>query len=236
MACSARRPMHTLKRVEIVSCFEANCRLHGVEALYLVDESPRAMDFSGWLVNAGARVTLCAIEVARRMSEAAFQTYTSDFDIAVLGAGPGTEADIELAARLAQRCAPLLLVDAPSEDMLERIYALGGTYRPVDATMVDFLLAARQAVDRGFPDLDRLCAHAAHLWRLPPQLQRVLQLNLWSFTDEEIARSMRLSIHTVQEYQDTLRRRTGARSKHGHLRRLLELRGAAAPTHQEDQP
>lgn len=204
--------------------------LRDVNALFLMDRSERATDLSGWLMDAGARVSLCTTAEARRLSDVAFLAYSKRFDLVVLGAGTPAARHLELAERLALRCAALVLVDAPDRGLLERIYLLGGTYRHKDTNQEDFLLAACQALDNGFPNLERICAYAAHVWRLPPQLQRVLQLDLWSFTDDEIAKTMSLSVHTVQEYQEALRRRTGARSKHGHLRQLLQLRGAPPPS------
>ena len=66
------------------------------------------------------------------------------------------------------------------------------------------------------------------------QLSRLLYYNLWSYSDQEIADAMGLSRHTIQEYQDELRRRTGVRTKHAYLRRLLEYAGEEPPLSMSD--
>ena len=57
----------------------------------------------------------------------------------------------------------------------------------------------------------------------------MLFYNLWSHSDREIADAIGISVHTVQEHQNGLRRRTGVRTKYGYLRRLAETAGMRPP-------
>lgn len=64
--------------------------------------------------------------------------------------------------------------------------------------------------------------------KVPKQLSRVLWLNLWGCSDQEISEKLRVTLHTVQDYQYALRRRAGVRSKGGYLRLLAQAARADA--------
>jgi DNA-binding CsgD family transcriptional regulator len=72
-------------------------------------------------------------------------------------------------------------------------------------------------------------ARANDRYRLAPQQRRLLWLNLWGYSDEEIASTLGISRHTVQDYQLALRKKTGVRSKAGYLRLLMQVVGAEPP-------
>jgi DNA-binding CsgD family transcriptional regulator len=64
---------------------------------------------------------------------------------------------------------------------------------------------------------------------LSPQQERLLWLNLWGYPDQAIAHALGIQLHTVQDYQLALRRKTGVKSKAGYLRLLLEYLGTQPP-------
>lgn len=92
-----------------------------------------------------------------------------------------------------------------------------------------FIACIENCIEAPIPSLTALTRVAVQHWDLSPQQARVLFFNLWSFSNDEIARVMGLSLHTILDYQNTLRRKTGARSKDGYLRRILECNGVSPP-------
>lgn len=113
-------------------------------------------------------------------------------------------------------------IDAPTCRKIEHAH---WGYRSKHTSQGDFLLALRRLARLNVPDPARLVAHAARLWSLSPQQARVLYYNLWSYCDQDIADALDVSIHTVQEYQEGLRKKSGARSKQAYLARLIEVSG-----------
>jgi DNA-binding CsgD family transcriptional regulator len=98
-----------------------------------------------------------------------------------------------------------------------------------DAPRTDFLFEIKRSAQLQLPSIEYLVGHAARLWKLPPQQARVLFYNLWSHSDREIAVAIGISVHTVQDHQNGLRRRTGVRTKHGYLRCLAQIAGLRPP-------
>ena len=122
----------------------------------------------------------------------------------------------------------------PELTLLEAIQAVRADFLSRSAGEADFMFRLKNATKLSVPSMRRLAANASKLWNLPRQLSRLLYFNLWSYSDQEIADAMGLSRHTIQEYQDELRRRTGVRTKHAYLRRLLEYAGEEPPLSMSD--
>jgi DNA-binding NarL/FixJ family response regulator len=210
-----------------VSGFDSS--LKSISVLYVGD--PRSPHL-GWLAAAGARV----VKVERgEDARAATVDDPTAFDAAVLDADwPGT-GWAGLARDLPRSCALVVLSDRADVGLLDAIAAARADFLSRSAGEADFVFRIKSATKLAVPSLRRLAANASKLWNLPRQLSRLLYYNLWSYSDQEIADAMGLSRHTIQEYQDELRRRTGVRTKHAYLRRLLEYAGEEPPLSMSDQ-
>lgn len=202
--------------------------LKAVSVLYVGD--PRAPQVA-WLTGAGAKVTRA------ERGDAALATTVEDptaVDVAVLDADwPGT-GWVGLARDLPRSCAVVVVTDHADAALLDTAIALRADYVSRSAGEADFVFRIRSATRLSVPSMRKLATNAAKLWNLPRQLSRLLYFNLWSYSDQEIADAMGLSRHTIQEYQDELRRRTGVRTKHAYLRRLLEYAGEEPPLSMSD--
>jgi DNA-binding NarL/FixJ family response regulator len=135
---------------------------------------------------------------------------------------------------LPKSCAIVVLSDKPDPTLLDAIQSVRADFLSRSASEADFMFRLKTATKLSVPSMRRLAANASKLWSLPRQLSRLLYYNLWSYSDQEIADAMGLSRHTIQEYQDELRRRTGVRTKHAYLRRLLEYAGEEPPLSMSD--
>jgi DNA-binding NarL/FixJ family response regulator len=202
--------------------------LKSISVLYVGD--PRSPQL-GWLTAAGARVLK-----AERAEDARAITLEDPtaVDAAVLDADWPAIGWVGLARDLPRSCALLVLSDKPDASLLETISAVRAEFLSRSAAEADFVFRIKTATKLAVPSLRRLAANASKLWNLPRQLSRLLYYNLWSYSDQEIADAMGLSRHTIQEYQDELRRRTGVRTKHAYLRRLLEYAGEEPPLSMSD--
>ena len=209
-----------------MSRFEGS--LKSVNVLYAGD--PRAPQI-GWLIAAGARV------VRADRSDAAAAVTAEDpaaVDAAVLDADWPTVGWVGLARDLPRSCAVIVISEQPDAALLDTAIALRADFLSRSASEADFVFRVKSATKLSVPSMRRLAANASKLWNLPRQLSRLLYFNLWSYSDQEIADAMGLSRHTIQEYQDELRRRTGVRTKHAYLRRLLEYAGEEPPLSMSD--
>ena len=202
--------------------------LKSLNVLYVGD--PRAPQV-GWLTAAGARVIR-----AERSEEARAATSedAASVEIAVIDADWPGVGWIGLARDLPRSCGLIVISDRSDSDLLEAIAAARADFVSRAATEADFVFRIKSATKLAVPSMRRLAANASKLWNLPRQLSRLLYFNLWSYSDQEIADAMGLSRHTIQEYQDELRRRTGVRTKHAYLRRLLEYAGEEPPLSMSD--
>lgn len=202
--------------------------LKAVNVLFVGD--PRAPQL-GWLTGAGARV------LRAERSDAALTIANEDpaaIEVAVLDADwPGT-GWVGLARDLPRSTALLVVSDQAEPALLDSAIAMRADYISRSAAESDFVFRVRAATRLSVPSMRKLATNAAKLWNLPRQLSRLLYFNLWSYSDQEIADAMGLSRHTIQEYQDELRRRTGVRTKHAYLRRLLEYAGEEPPLSMSD--
>ena len=203
--------------------------LKGISVLFVGD--PRSPQL-GWLAASGARVLK-----AERAEDARTTTVEDPtiVDAAVLDADWPGLGWVGLARDLPRSCALVVLSDRPDTSLLETIGALRAEFVSRSASEADFVFRIKSVTKLSVPSLRRLAANASKLWNLPRQLSRLLYYNLWSYSDQEIADAMGLSRHTIQEYQDELRRRTGVRTKHAYLRRLLEYAGEEPPLSMSDQ-
>lgn len=132
-------------------------------------------------------------------------------------------------------CALIVMCMQGSPHLIKTVRNWNGYYVSTGAPRADFMFATSAAISMRGPDLTRLAARAAEMWKLPPQQSRLLYYNLWSYSDQEIADEMKLSVRTVQQYQEELRKRTGVRTKHAYLRRLLTVAGASPPLTMSDE-
>jgi len=202
--------------------------LKSISVLYVGDpKSPQL----GWLAAAGARVIKTEnTEEAR----AAAADDANVIDAAVLDADWPGLGWAGLARDLPRSCSVVVLSDKPEVSLLDSIHAVRADFLSRSASEADFMFRLKTATKLSVPSMRRLAANASKLWSLPRQLSRLLYYNLWSYSDQEIADAMGLSRHTIQEYQDELRRRTGVRTKHAYLRRLLEYAGEEPPLSMSD--
>jgi DNA-binding NarL/FixJ family response regulator len=137
----------------------------------------------------------------------------------------GVARAFRLATMISPPCGVLFIAESIDAATCREIRQVHWGYRSKHASQGDFLLALRRLVRLCVPDLARLAAHGVQMWRLSPQQARVLHYNLWSYCDRDIAAALAVSVHTVQEYQEDLRKKTGARNKQAYLARLLEVSG-----------
>ena len=202
--------------------------LNSVTVLYVGDgKSTQA----GWLESAGAQVlTAASAEEAR----SACEKDPTAIDAAVVEADYSGAGWLGVARDLPGSCALLVIAHDVEPSLLETIVTVRGDVLSKAATQADFLFRVKNITKLSVPSMRRLAANATKLWSLPRQLSRLLYYNLWSYSDQEIADAMGLSRHTIQEYQDELRRRTGVRTKHAYLRRLLEYAGEEPPLSMSD--
>jgi DNA-binding NarL/FixJ family response regulator len=185
----------------------------------------------GWLAAASARVIK-----AERPDEvrAATSEDANGVDVAVLDADSPGLGWVGVARDLPRSCTVLVLSDRADAALLDTVCAMRADFLSRSASEADFVFRLKAATKLAVPSMKRLAANASKLWNLPRQLSRLLYFNLWSYSDQEIADAMGLSRHTIQEYQDELRRRTGVRTKHAYLRRLLEYAGEEPPLSMSD--
>lgn len=203
--------------------------LFGYSVLLVEDDDDFASVHQQWLSTAGACVsrvnnTGLAREHLRR---GAFQ-----LDVAVISVCSIHSDEYLLARQIkvsAPACALLLQGEFDSLPLIQQSKRLGAAFLRRSAEMREFLAAVRRLVAQELPDISTLTAIARRRWLLSPQQTRVLYYNLWSCSNEEIASALGVSVHTVQDYQQELRRKTGARTKDGYLRRILECAGTEPP-------
>lgn len=155
-------------------------------------------------------------------------------DVAVLDADWPGVGWFGVARDLPRSCAVVVTSERADISLLESVNAQRAEFISKSAPIADFMFRIKSATKLSVPSMRRLAANASKLWNLPRQLSRLLYFNLWSYSDQEIADAMGLSRHTIQEYQDELRRRTGVRTKHAYLRRLLEYAGEEPPLSMSD--
>lgn len=195
--------------------------LQGLHAVVLDDSHSCALQ-RAWLLETGAMVTHSSLF---RQAYDTILTRGADFDLLLIDAD-AHRCWIELFERMRPSCSALVLSTRPEVETLQRVREHGAGYITRQAAVHDFVFAVYNLVgDAGVPHLGRLAARASSMWSLSPQLGRVLHYNLWGYSDRDIADALSISVKTAQQYQDELRRRTGVKSKHAYLRRLLMLAG-----------
>lgn len=181
-----------------------------------------------WLEQAGAS---CRVlwDQRHNLRDAFAREATKDAAVLVIDLDIGITRALDIAAAASPSCAVLFIAAAIDAAVCERISRVHWGFRSKSASRADFLSAVKRLLRLHLPDMTRIAARAVRMWNLPPQQARVLYYNLWSYADQDIADALEVSIHTVQEYQDELRRKTGARSKQSYLARLHELCGTKPP-------
>lgn len=199
-------------------------------AVLLVDaDKDDAARYQTWISDVGATVTcIRQIEQAREV----LHRSTREFSAAVISVG-GTDTGELVVADLAKvhqaGCAVLILSENPTLELLNAVRRLGAAFLSKSASQLDFTCMLTNLLEFQVPDPRALVARAQKYWTLSRQLTRVLYYNLWSCSNDEIAQALGVTLHTVQDYQQDLRRKTGARGKDGYLRRLLECSGRKPP-------
>lgn len=201
---------------------------HG-STLVATRESTNAERWTQWLRDAGSSVVVVPAEPTLR---AFLLPDTAEFEVAVIGVQDEGDPTIQLAEQLhAQRplCGQLWICGTTDPRLVERVRLLGAGYLAREPSATELIFSIRRVVEGTLPNLHALVAHARRRWLLSPQEARVLYYNLWSFSNDEIAQALHLSVYTVHEYQHHLRQKTGARTKSGYLRRILESSGCNPP-------
>jgi len=209
-----------------VSGFEGS--LSDLNIVYVGDPAAPQL---GWLKAAGANVVVAS--TAEEARTAAEKDPTA-VDAAMIDADWPEVGWLGLARDLPSSCELLVLSDRPDVALFDAVSTLRGDFLSKSAAQTDLIFRLKNTTKLSVPSMRRLAVNAAKLWSLPRQLSRLLYFNLWSYSDQEIADAMGLSRHTIQEYQDELRRRTGVRTKHAYLRRLLEYAGEEPPLSMSD--
>lgn len=198
-------------------------------AVLLVDADLQDMTrYQAWLTEAEAAVMALPLgdEVELPLGE------TATFDIAIIGSSALDERLLRIAAAVRTRhagCGVLLQAHEAHPQLMRELRLMGASFLSKGASKADFMFAMTQLLDSGIPDVELLVARAQRRWRLSRQQTRILYYNLWSCSNEEIAGSLGVSLNTVQEYQQKLRSKTGARAKDGYFRLLMEMAGRRAP-------
>lgn len=180
---------------------------------------------SKWLDASGAKCIELWAE-RNQLTQDTARAATLDAHAIVIDLDQGATRAFRLASMIAPTCGVLFTADSIDAATCREIRHVHWGFRSKRAAQGDFLLALRRLVRLCIPDLARLAAHGVQRWRLSPQQARVLYYDLWSYSDQEIADALSVSLRTVQEYQEDLRKKTGARNKKGYLARLLEVSGA----------
>lgn len=177
-----------------------------------------------WLDASGAECIELWAE-RNQLTQDTARAATLDAHAIVIDLDQGAARAFRLASMISPTCGVLFTADSIDAATCREIRHVHWGYRSKRASQGDFLLALRRLVRLCIPDLARLAAHGLQRWRLSPQQARVLYYNLWSYSDQEIADALGVSIRTVQEYQEDLRKKTGAHNKKAYLARLLEVSG-----------
>ena len=187
---------------------------------------------SQWLREAGTVALRArnAAEAHERVQDQRVRLFGAILDVDMPG------ADLEsFIQTVPAYCALIVMSRSGTAQLLSHVQNWNGYFVSTDAPQADFMFAVSAAISMRGPDLTRLAARASYMWRLPPQQARLLYYNLWSYSDQEIADEMKLSVRTVQQYQEELRKRTGVRTKHAYMRRLLATAGAQPPLSMSDE-
>jgi DNA-binding NarL/FixJ family response regulator len=196
--------------------------LSGVRVLLF--ECSESTQHAAWIMEAAATIT-------RSSTLQGVESLSMRHDVAVIDTAL-PEAS-EVLSCLTPGCGVVLLAESASSDAVELADRAQAAIVLQDAPRADFLFEIRRSAQLQVPSVAYLVARAERQWKLPPQQARVLSHNLLSHSNLEIARAIGISVHTVQEHQNGLRRRTGARTKHGYLRCLAELAGMRPPLDDE---
>ena len=185
-----------------------------------------------WLMEAGAVVIRArtSVEAHERIKDSKLRLLAAILNVDMEGVDLQRFIDA-----MPAHCALVVMAKEGTPQLIETVRNWNGYFVSWDAPLADFMFATSAAVSMRGPDLTRLAARASQMWRLPPQQARLLYYNLWSYSDQEIADEMKLSVRTVQQYQEELRKRTGVRTKHAYLRRLLTVAGASPPLTMSDE-
>jgi DNA-binding CsgD family transcriptional regulator len=197
--------------------------LQGVRVLLF--ERSEWMQRASWMIEAGATITRSS--TLEGVGELSGQHDVAVIDTALHGAN-------EVLRRLTPGCGVVLLVEGASTAAADLADRRRAAIVLQDAPRTDFLFEVQRSAQVQVPRIEYLVGRAERLWKLPPQQARVLFYNLLSHSDREIARAIGISVHTVQEHQNGLRRRTGVRTKHGYLRCLAQIAGMRPPLEDED--
>lgn len=196
--------------------------LHGVRVFLF--ERPEWTERATWLIDTGATITRSS--TLEDVGELSGQYDVAVIDTALNGAN-------EVLRRLAPGCGVVLIAERASTDAAELADRKQAAILLQGAPRADFLFEVQRSARLQVPSIEYLVGRAERLWKLPPQQARVLFHNLLSHSDREIARAIGISVHTVQEHQNGLRRRTGVRTKHGYLRCLAQSAGMRPPLEED---
>jgi DNA-binding CsgD family transcriptional regulator len=179
---------------------------------------------AAWIMEAAATIT-------RASTLHNVESLSVGHDVAVVDTG--LDGASEVLSCLGSRCGIVLLAESAGSGAAELADRAQAAIVLQDAPRADFLFEVRRAAQLQVPSIAYLVGRAERRWKLPPQQARVLSHNLLSHSNLEIARAIGISVHTVQEHQKGLRRRTGARTKHDYLRCLAQLAGMRPPLDDE---
>jgi DNA-binding NarL/FixJ family response regulator len=192
--------------------------------------TPEGVRYGEWLEESGASVTrvascdstlqmVCASDT--RLDAVVLETHLPD--------GCGLMLAEELSVRQ-PHCRIVVIDPTANEAVMDRVCAIpGATLLSGQATKVELVFAVKENAASPPLLLRQLLKQLGDDVKLSPQQERVFWLNLWGYADQEIAEALTIQLHTVQDYQLALRRKTGARSKASYLRLLLEYQGVRPP-------
>jgi DNA-binding NarL/FixJ family response regulator len=201
----------------------------GSTVLLVDDNREDAARFQTWLTEADATVLTAG---TARGAQSFIPSHGAQFDVAVVGAHGLDEETLMFAMqvkKLQPGCGVLVQTAQASGALMMRLRQIGASYLSKGACRADFMFTVARLLEGEIPDVEMLVARAQRRWQLSRQQTRLLYYNLWCCSNDEIAKGLGVSLNTVQEYQQKLRSKTGARAKDGYFRLLMETAGRQPP-------
>jgi DNA-binding NarL/FixJ family response regulator len=202
----------------------------GIWAVVAMRDHELSERYGRWLTEAGARVA--SVESASD-AVALVEARADVFRVVVVEATAEDGGGVDLAELIAQRdptCHTVVVSESECETLLRNVRQIPqASFLSTHASRADFLVLVRERCLKPRIDVASWLGRLSEAYGLSPQQRRLIWLNLWGYSDDEIAGALGIKRHTVQDYQLALRRKTGVRSKASYLRLLLESAGVRAP-------
>ena len=155
------------------------------------------------------------------------------YQVAMVDAFLNGQCGVAVAEQIGSKqpwCRVFVVAQWLTSPLLQRVQRIpNATVISRSLSQVDFMCSVVGGAKCTAASLHWLVREISRETKLSRQQERLLWLNLWGYSDQQIAKALGIQLHTVQDYQLALRRKTGVRSKAGYLRLVLEYLGAPAP-------